>query len=219
MKTLKGSNHTIKTVKTLKQIKPNHSEIKRIRCVVDSSIGDCDAAKEETVEPKEEINYKNEAGKYRLICISRYLTIYQARFNERPFPVFIEKQIERGKSDKYGKIFKGIVEFLYSEREQNNACNKMFNLITDYFNCVFDYYQRFNRRPTINQISAGPTNVSSFVEFINYENGYRGGYWIDKNKESEANELIERGGQVYKDEFLNSVRVKVGLTPFFENGN
>ena len=212
MKTIKRTK-TPKVNKTLKISKT----IKRIRFV--DGINETEVLEPKSKIVREKTTADIEADKYKLACVLRYIDMYRERFAEAPFPYFVEQQVIRNKSSKHSKLFRGIALFLCLERERHNACNNMEQLINDYFSCVFDYYKRFNRRPTINQISAGPTNASQFIEFVNNEEDNRGGYWVDKDREEEVKRLVEYGGEKYRDDFLDAIRINLGLKPLFESGN
>jgi hypothetical protein len=151
---------------------------------------------------------------HRSVVMNRYLALFQFRWGEPPVKPFILSRMCMSGNGKKPKIFDSITKFLKEERESNGGDNKMYDLYTDYFNIVFDYYLQYNRRPTINQISAGPTNQEQFKVWAYHEHHGKGGYWITKDQ-IERSESMAKSGSGFKDIFIDKMRIENGLEPIF----
>lgn len=144
---------------------------------------------------------------YYRLAVKLYVQMYMKRYRKYPMPPFHIRKLEncnKASQLKYAKAFKDVVSFLYSERERANAANQMYRLLEDYYNVIFDYYERFNRRPTMNQISAGMVNVSNFYAFVDREEQTIGSYWMTRKEMESCQKLIQEGGTIFRDELLES---------------
>lgn len=89
------------------------------------------------------------------------------------------------KSDnKYFRVFINAVNYLEELRGANY--NPLRNMLEDYFTCICEYFEKFNRQPTTFNYSPSPGNRVKFLEWIEkfeYEN--QENYWIQQEIKSE----------------------------------
>src|SRR4030042_19772 len=117
------------------------------------------------------------------LALRMYVRMYESRFRRKPVHSYHINQLENfGASNtklKYARIFHDIVAFLTLERQEAKGANSMESLLKDYYSAVFSYYARFNRLPTMQQISPGITNTNVFITFVIQEESDWGSYWME----------------------------------------
>ena len=92
--------------------------------------------------------------------------------------------IHKKPQDKYFKVCLRITEYLKEYRGVYK--NSIKQLIYDYLNSVYGYYNNFSREPYLTQISPSTSNQIRFEEFVhNYTREYEEEYWFidDPNEE------------------------------------
>jgi len=114
-------------------------------------------------------------------CVKMLIDILEKdigpRFGSRK--QLIKHHIHKQVNNKYHSIFINIIKYLEDLRGVHK--NKMKHLIRDYLLSVYEYYRRFNRIPTLFQISPASSNQIRFEEWI-YDSKRLSGesYWIDE---------------------------------------
>lgn len=84
--------------------------------------------------------------------------------------------IHKQPNNSYHKTLYRIVLFL--EESRGNYDNSMESMIRDYLDMLYSYYWRFNRTPSVNQLSPATNNQIKFQEWIHtYEAENEEDYW------------------------------------------
>lgn len=142
------------------------------------------------------------------LAVRKYSDVYLRTFGRKPLSPIQLRLLETGRGEaQYNKIFSDILRFLYTQRLSRNAKNDIITLLHDYYTIIIQRYLRFNRAPTIKQISPSPTNVSEFISFtIREENTSGASYWISAKDKEEADRLIQSGGTKFNDPIVQAAR-------------
>jgi len=150
--------------------------------------------------PKQEVDIADAVG--------RYVELFLAEYGRYPIPLYQIKLLKRSApASHYYQLFDRIVGFVKSQIKENKAYNPILSVLTDYYRSVINYYKRFNRAPTIKQISPSPTNVSNFISFIIHEEKENEiPYWIGEEDFSAAQRLLSTGGTDFRDPIIEAGR-------------
>lgn len=102
---------------------------------------------------------------------------------------FFYASILKKPQSKYYKILTKIIDFI--EDARGDYENSMEELLTDYFESVFDKYEMANREPYFTQLSASPTNIDNFYKYIDRHSV--DGYWTSNSPDmKKLNEEIDK---------------------------
>jgi len=117
---------------------------------------------------KRALQIKLAAMKYRqTLLIAESLDLVSAKYGTKVRVMSFSKMVALHKKRGGGKYTERLHRvYEYLEELRGVYGNPIEHFTEDYFMCIFDYYSRFNRRPTINQITPSAMNQVRFEEWI-----------------------------------------------------